>query len=624
MICAILSILLGFIWMAAYTRYHAIAFLLQPLGPLRISGTVRESTRLSLEKPHHRLILDNVRHESSGEPLPSALHITFRQKLPQIPRIGDQIALLVRLEPLKGPEAPTSYDPRWHAFFQGIGASGFGLTIPSWSVRNPSVSWRDTLTQKLQKALRSPESSLACALITGDKGSLPSSVRESFAQSGLAHLLAISGLHISLVATGFFLATQYMCVMVPWLCPRRWAPHHLASLVSCLGAYGYVALSGHAIPAKRAWIMLCMSMVGLFLGRRSFTLRSLAYAALILLMTHPEIWFHPSFQLSFAAVMGLVTAYERNAFAVPRSWKTFFWRSMLLSTAVASVSTAPFSLFFFNRFTLQSFSSNLLAIPWTTFVLLPLAFLVSLTLWWSEGLIGLNFLFEKALGGLAWIADWNAALPGSSWFVACPSSWILPTWVLGFFWLCLWRKPWRHWGWIPLSIATLGFAFPSRPDLLIADQGKLLALRDGQNLWVSSLRSGKRALKTWQQKYGYLHTKVFPKKSQGPWIVSSEGWLFKTPKRWFYIPKKPAPNVSTIQDPMFQSAQRACPNAIQLWVLCMRPTDSWITCAKQSYHYSFSGTALFTWSKQGGGPLVWSLSHKDRPWCPKKPETQAK
>jgi competence protein ComEC len=140
--------------------------------------------------------------------------------------------------------------------------------------------------------------------------------RKAMRDSGLAHILAISGMHMVIMA-----GTWFWLVRGAWRCFRRWrfdTRSAWAAVAALFGAAFYLALSGGAVPTIRAWIMMSIMLLAILLDRPAISMRNVALAALIILAWTPEILFSPSFQMSFAAVVGLIAVYERQR---PQIWQ---------------------------------------------------------------------------------------------------------------------------------------------------------------------------------------------------------------------------------------------------------------------------------------------------------------
>jgi competence protein ComEC len=226
---------------------------------------------------------------------------------------------------------------------------------------------------------------MAAALITGERRAIPEPVIDAMRDPGLAHLLAISGLHIGLVAGLLFGLVRAVGALVPALVlnhpVKKWA-----AAVALVGAFAYALVAGATLPTQRAFLMLSIALLGSLLDRRGITLRSVAWAALAVLAFQPEALLSASFQMSFAAVAALVAVYEGYAArrliagtGGERGERSLFTRLLFyaggvaLTTLVAGLATGPFAVYHFNRIADYSLVANLLAVPLTALWIMPWA-----------------------------------------------------------------------------------------------------------------------------------------------------------------------------------------------------------------------------------------------------------
>jgi competence protein ComEC len=346
---------------------------------------------------------------------------------------------------------------------------------------------RAMVNARIAAVLPGETGAIATALVTGDRGGISQEVTEAMRDSGLAHILSISGLHMAIIAGTVFWLVRTLLALVPALALRypikKWAA------AAALGAASfYLALSGAAVPTVRSWIMMSIVLIAVMLDRPALTMRNVALAALAILIVAPESLFEPSFEMSFAAVIGLVALYE---WLSQRDWHGPADVSPLIrglrksgglvagaamTTLVAGAAVAPFALYHFHRMTHFGLFANLVAAPLVSVLIMPMALL---------SLIAMPFSLEawplKAMGlGIELMVATGkevAAWPGAVSVLPQISGAALLLMVLGGLWLCLWQKPMRALG---LVIAAVGLALTpqsERPDILIAREGGTAALR---------------------------------------------------------------------------------------------------------------------------------------------------
>ena len=305
--------------------------------------------------------------------------------------------------------------------------------------------------------------------------------------SGLAHILAISGLHMAIMAGTVFWLTRALLALVPGLA-LRFPIRKWAAVTALVAASFYLALSGAGVPTVRSWIMMSIVLLAVMLDRPALTMRNVALAALAILIVAPESLFHPSFDMSFAAVVALVALFEwistrqRNlAGDLSLAWRTLRYGFLILggtalTTLAASLAIAPFAVYHFHRLTHFGLAANLLVTPIIGLLVMPMA-LVSLIAMpfdleaWPLQAMGFGIELMVATG--KWVGSWPGAV---SILPTIPGTALLLM-ALGGLWLCLWHTRWRALGLVIAAAGLLLAPGGTRPDVLIERQGATAALR---------------------------------------------------------------------------------------------------------------------------------------------------
>ena len=513
-------------------RAHVLAtpLLSHELAPQWIEGQIEKietfpnAQRLTL---YHPLL----KKPFSDQPL-TRVRVGLKGRLQLSPHVipGDRVRVRAILTPPAEPAVPGAYHFRRQAYFEGISAQGFALapvqllnashedTSFMRRVKAGLEAFRHTLNQHFERTLKAPESALAKALVTGDRAGVPENVRLDFAASGTAHLLAISGLHLSVVAGFAFLSLRFILSLITPLALRfaikKWAAFGALSAVSF-----YWLICGGSIPATRALIMSSLILGAVMVDRRAITLRNVALAATLVLICLPEALLSPSFQLSFAAVIALVATYEqlKNSLITRKSQDDSRFRQGFLyflgvasTTLIATIATTPYLAATFHNITLQAIPANLLAVPWTTFIIMPLLVLSLISMPLGHDL-GISYLLEKSLNILMYIAHEVGSWPGSTVPVPSPSIGVMSLLTLGSLWMCLIKTPRRFWGGLPIGGAlALWILHSPPPDLFIESKQKVIGVRTEEgNLWVVSKRAGAFAREAWSKHSG---SPAFPQK----------------------------------------------------------------------------------------------------------------
>lgn len=439
--------------------------------------------------------------------------LTLRGAAAPVP-VGARVRLRGLLSPPAGAAVPGGLDLARRAWFDGIGATGVVLgpvTLLALPPPGPRL-WLDGVRARLQAMIvaRVPgeAGAMAAAFVTGQQRAIPMPATQAMRDSGLAHLLSISGLHIAVVVGGVALLARMLLALWPWLALRVPVPT-IALGIGALAGVAYTLLAGAQVPTVRSAIAASIVVLGMMLGRQAISLRLLGAAALVILLVRPEVLLGASFQLSFAAVIGIVALYESKLgrwLAAAREDEPW-WRALvrgaaalLASGLVAELALSGIGLYHFGRGGLYGIGANLIAIPFTSFVVLP-----SLMLALFAEALGLGLLWPLAgwaMQQLINLADVTAALPGAVITGVVPA----PAFALGAaggLWLALWQTRVRWWGLVPIVAAVLIARTAPLPDMLVSGDGRHMALRlpDGR-LAHSRERVGDYLLNVWSESIG--------------------------------------------------------------------------------------------------------------------------
>jgi competence protein ComEC len=440
-----------------------------------------------------RLTLDTLSCSGEGRSVQGAEHIRLTVPIEDaIPGLmpGATISVRARLVPPPSAAVPGAYDYAAVAWFAGISATGKALEpaklLTPVATGRPS-QWladaRIALTAHILSKLPPGQSGVAAALATGDMGAVSQDDNDAFRRSGLAHLLSVSGLHLT-AAVG---ATMFLALRLLALWPRLALRAPLLLIAAGFGAMmgiAYTLLTGAEVPTVRSLVAALVVLAGIALGREAMTLRLVAAGALVCVLFWPESVAGPSFQLSFAAILSIVALHELR-------WtrRTFEKReegiarrllrellALLLTGLVVEAALAPIAIFHFHRAGLYGAAANIVAIPLTTFVIMPAEALALLfdciglgaPFWWVTG---------KALALLLWIAHHVGALPGAVTFVPTMSRAAFALIVAGGLWLALWRTRARLLGLLPIAAGAAMTLAAHPADIFITGDGRHLAVR---------------------------------------------------------------------------------------------------------------------------------------------------
>ncbi len=543
-------IALGFTAVKLRTDLLNTPIIVGELGFQKLEGTVKSLERLP---SYTRVILEDVtfsRKLRQDLPIPTKIRLSLRGRLQPASDIvpGERVQVKASLAPPSRPVAPGSYDFRRRAYFEGIGAVGYGITALtlikntpqsqtfSNKIRHKIMQLRESLTYYIRIHVPGQSGAVIAALVTGDRSGIKDETRQAFADAGIAHILAISGLHLSIVAGLIFFVIRGLLSLIPPLALRH-NTKKIAAAIALVFTFGYLILSGATIPAERAFIMTSLILIAVMTDRIALTLRNVALAALIVLIIAPESLVGPSFQLSFAAVIGLVAAYEK-VHPLLTKWQarvgesrfpslkklSLYLSGLIFSSLIATLATAPFTIFTFNRFSLVAILTNLIAIPLVSFAIMPLIVFALLTAPLTIALT--NPLLDSTLSLLINIAFRAQQLPGAVILVPQVNTTLQVMCVGGLLWLAFMQSSWRKWGLIPVVTSLIMSPLQRQPDMYIPQEQNLIGYynTEQKQAWVNTLQSGRFSRKAWLQLVGQSDaTKLSDKKKCDNYEQLKEG-----------------------------------------------------------------------------------------------------
>jgi competence protein ComEC len=428
------------------------------------------------------------------------------------PDVGSFVELKARLLPPLAPLRPGSYDFARDLFFQGIGASGFAMgTIKTAAppdsgglrLRYAALmqGLRDTIDTRIRSRLDGDERAIATALLTGRRDAISQPVNDAMFISGLGHVLSISGYHMAVVAGVVFFAVRALLALIPALMVstpiKKWA-----AAVALVAAAFYLLLSGAEVATQRSFFMTAVVLIAVMVDRRAITFRTLAVAAMIVLAVAPEALVHPSFQMSFAATLGLVALVQvglPRLFATPDSSaasRVALWGGrevaiLLLGSLVAGLATTPYAAFHFHRVTPYGVLANLAAMPVVSAVVMPAGMLGLMA-----APFGFDGFFWSLMGvGIDWmiaVTQWVAGLPGAVGRIFSFGTLPMIAASIGIILMGLLRTPLRWSGAMVLGVSIMWALMVRQPEILISADGHNVGVR-GRDGHLHLMRSGKDA-----------------------------------------------------------------------------------------------------------------------------------
>jgi len=480
---------------------------------------------LTSSAEHRRLLLAPVRMDGvAPEQTPLRLRISLKPGTNLDVHPGDAVSLFAILNPPPAPLIPGGYDAARTAWFQGIGGMGFvpgeirKIDIQPVSFRLKLILWinrlRSQLTRRVHDAIApvfkdgDALGGFAAAMVTGQQTYIPETFIASMRESGLAHILSISGVHMAIVGGAVFFSLRFCLALWPWLALRL-SIKKLAAALSILAVLAYLALSGAPAPAVRSAVVATVAFGAILCDRRALSLHSLAIAAFVVMLLTPEAVVQPGFQMSFAATAALLALAEVHRAPIRElhvpGWVRAIqsaiqgFRLSLQVSLVATAATTPFAVAYFGRVSLYGLLSNLFEAPVTAAVMPTLAAGTVL----SATSLG-TLLLRLAACGLwliARIAGAVASLPGAVLNWPATPGYVLAIAFAGVLWTCLIRGRAR---WLGAVAALAVFWWPRLPasDVWIDATGGNAAIRSGAQAYVLRPRAKLHGFEQWSRRYG--------------------------------------------------------------------------------------------------------------------------
>lgn len=531
----------GFVAAKAQTTLTGTRFLVWPSGTVTVTGWVETIERHRSGAFRLVLRIDQISRLREEE-RPARVRMRSYHVEPDV-TVGSPVVMRARLLPPPGPVMPGGFDYGRQLWFEKIGATGFVIgsvarregakdadsPIPRWRIAVERL--RDRVAERIAAALPGLEGAFAVALVTGHRGQISEIHQEYMRASGLAHLLAISGLHMAMFAGGtFFFLRAVLALYPPWAASlpiKKWA-----AAGALTAAFAYLVLSGMGIATQRAFIMISVIFLSVLLDRTAISLRNVVIAAMIVLVLSPASLLSPGFQMSFLATASLVAFYEalrlrrQNRPAVAyrelgyarralRILAIYVW-GMIATTTVAGLATAPVGAFHFHRVAVYSHLGNILALPAMSLLVMP--GLLGGVAAMPFGLEGPALLLAgKGIGFIVAVAQWVAELPGATRLVATqPISWLILN-CLGLIWMCAWRSHvLRALGSIPLVVAAALMFSGGAPHVLIEREVKTIGIRNDQGaLSIASGGAGRFSIQQWLRSEANAITPAEARRTKG-------------------------------------------------------------------------------------------------------------
>lgn len=462
--------------------------------------------------------------------------------------LGATIHGKARLSPPSGPALPGLNDFAFASYFKGIGATGFfykppqTLISPDGDIKAEKgwLEWADmrlyglrsAIAERIRNTIGSDAGAFAASIVTDERQAISAETMEALRLSGLAHIVAISGLNMALASGIFFVGLRLAFSLFPAFA-QRWPVKKIAAFAALMMTLAYYLISGFAVSAERAWLMMSVMLIAVLFDQPSLSLRNVAISALVILAFSPSEIMGPSFQMSFAATIALVSTYawwsrrrtDRERLLIGRkpAWMTVAQMlgaiigGVITTSLIGGLSTAIYSAEHFHRVTTYGLFANLAAMPLMSLIVMPFGLLAMLLM-----PFGLDAPFLKIMGyGMALVIEVanEVASWGGSTATGRPHGWFIGLGSAGFLLLTLLRSRLALLG-LPLLIFAFGLsaatAYRAPPNLLVHEDGELVALLEDGKAYTTKTRPQGFVYGQWQRAL------LLPEQSVPPVILKTE------------------------------------------------------------------------------------------------------
>ena len=432
--------------------------------------------------------------------------------------IGQCVELIATIMPLAYEVAVGGYQIDRKSYFEGLKGNGYAESnffitqcqeAKTGAIARKIAEIRQHIVKRITSILPLSQAAIASAIIAGDKNLLSQDLYNQYRNSGLAHFLAISGLHMSMLVGLMFFIVRIILACIPQI-SLRFDTRKIAAVIALIFSFVYLLISGLAVPAQRAFIMISVVMLGVLTNRRAISMYSVGLAAFLILLLSPEVLISASFQMSFAAAVALVAFYEKYSGKMHEYFtkRNRFWQGfklyvfgIIVTDFIASIATLPFAIYHFNMVAIYTTLGNLASGPIIGFVIMP-AVLLSL-LFMPLGLDKIPLMVAGyGIEGINKITSWVSSLPYAGLYVPTIPFIGLLCIIFGGLWLTIWVSRWRLWGLYAIALGFLSIIFVRTPDIIVGENMKAIAFKNEQGkLEIVSSRGGSFIKQAWRNRY---------------------------------------------------------------------------------------------------------------------------
>ncbi len=404
---------------------------------------------------------------------------------------GDVISFDAKISQFLKKIVPKGFDFFFYFYYSGIGAIGKNLGSNIVIENNKRDFWsyiqnlRKIIYEKLLKNLDKTRANFGSAILLGEEKGIDKEVLSDLRYSGISHNFD-AGIHLPLLMAIIFFTTRFLLNISNYI-SHYYNIKVIAALISLIGGFFYLLISGLQIAPTRVFFMTSLFILAIIINRVPDILRALNFATFIILIQNPEFVFHPSFQLSFVAVLALVSGFQYYNSKFQFQYESgyaykikLYLLANIYTTIIASIATAPIVIYHFHIFSNYTIFSNLIAVPITSLIIMPIG-LISLIFM----IFDLEYYILQILGFFIDIiidsAHYFVSLPNSVWFFGFIESSSLLLYLFGLFLVCFSKSKVNWFGFTIIICSFILMIKTPKPDLVFEHEKKIIGIKNQEN-----------------------------------------------------------------------------------------------------------------------------------------------
>jgi competence protein ComEC len=480
------------------------------------------------EKYNKVIIKDISIDKSIQSPKKLYMKISLNSMLERL-HSGYNVELFGDIVPLPGVIYKDAYNFAEVAYFNDIGGIFKLHNVVSVKKNKASTisEYIDNLRNRINTRIinsikNSDNAAIIMALFTGNTYYLDNTIRFQIQKAGLSHLLAISGMHVSVIAVTIFILLRRLMLASEYI-TLRYNTKKIAAFLSIFICISYLAISGFPISATRSFVMFTIGLIAVIIDRYPVPIRVLGFALVSILIFNPEAMFYPSLQMSFMAVLGLITGiseinqrFFKNApsYGFVKKYLFYFF-SISVSSKIATLCTFPYSIYHFNQYSNIGMISNIFAVPLVELIILPIGVAT-----FFLSVIGLDGFMLSIMSYFVDIfrdiAIYSASYKYATSVVKEMPANAMLIMTFGIIWLLVMRQNWRYFGIVIIFIGCIIHNFHKLPDAIIYKDNKSMIFKVGNQYYSYGRISNSFVKKIWQGRVGqryikYLNSNILEK-----------------------------------------------------------------------------------------------------------------